>query len=421
MQIELIDVVRRMVNIANLQLTRLAPPFEELHHFDFGLRDAIDPAFDWQAMGQALLEAIPDRAMILIEDTFGMEYLGFRLPDEAEDHAYIVGPWRHPHSPDEANENRRWLLHRTSEDVVRLVEDYFDGVTALEDEGIYLSAMTSLLSLAYPHVEGREDYHLEVLKEFLPLNIRPDTRSFSVPTFEQDVSMPMIEERYHNEAEMMDAATAGDADRLLRFYKERRRFQYSGDRFRGSVEEERNALIIFNVLLRKSIERAQVHPYYIDQLSARFYQRIRSASSDEINPLTLQMISEYCRYAREYSMRQYSPLIRNTITYIQLNLSAPLSLRVLAEQFFISPSYLSNLFRSEVGVTLVDYISTSRMKRAAGLLTETNLSITAIAEQVGIVDVNYFAKLFKKSYQMTPTLYRRTSREQNAKLKPEKS
>ena len=72
------------------------------------------------------------------------------------------------------------------------------------------------------------------------------------------------------------------------------------------------------------------------------------------------------------------------------------SLRALAEQFFISQSYLSNLFRSEVGVTLVEYINSSRMKRAAGMLTESNLSITAIAERVGIFDVNYFMNKVKE-------------------------
>ena len=58
-------------------------------------------------------------------------------------------------------------------------------------------------------------------------------------------------------------------------------------------------------------------------------------------------------------------------------------------------------------MTLVEYINSSRMKRAAGMPTQSNLSITAIAEKVGIYDVNYFTKIFKKAYQMTPTLYRR--------------
>ncbi len=52
------------------------------------------------------------------------------------------------------------------------------------------------------------------------------------------------------------------------------------------------------------------------------------------------------------------------------------------------------------------------------MLTESNLSITAIAEKVGIYDVNYCTKIFKKAYQMTPTLSRRVSREQSAQLAP---
>ena len=68
-------------------------------------------------------------------------------------------------------------------------------------------------------------------------------------------------------------------------------------------------------------------------------------------------------------------------------------------------------------MTLVEYINSSRMKRAAGMLTESNLSITAIAEKVGIYDVNYFTKIFKKAYQITHPLPP-VSREQSAQLAP---
>lgn len=419
MKIDLIDAIQRVIALGDLQMTTLQAPFDVLCHFDYGLRDALDPHFDWEAMGTALLEATPDRVLLMVEDTFGMQYLVFRLPDE-EDKGYVIGPWRREATPEQLEESRRWLRARISPEMIEQLDNFYNAVRILDNESNFVSVIQGLLSAAFPHIEGRVDFHMELCKEFLPMTFRPDTRNFSVPTFEQDISMPLIEERYRNENELMEAVCHGDADRAITLIRQRTRFRYSGNRYFGEVQEKRNGLIILNVLLRKAIERAQVHPYYIDQISAQMYTRIRTAPSSEIESLRAEMIVNYCRYARDYSMRQYSPLIRNTINYINLNLSAPLSLRVLAEQFFISPSYLSNLFRSEVGVTLVDYISTCRMKRAANLLTETNLSITAIAEQVGIVDVNYFAKIFKKAYQMTPTLYRRNSREQHARLAPEK-
>ena len=420
MKIDLLDALRHVLAVFDIQLITVAPPFKELEHFDYGLRNALDANFDWPAMGKALLETTPERTLVRVEGTFGMEYFIFRLPDEPEDRAYIVGPWHRIHNAEETAEFRRWMVARTSEEVADLVEGYYNAVHGLKDEETFFNTICGLLATAFPHVDGREDFHIKLCKEYLPLNFRPDERSFLMPQFEQEVSMPLLEERYRNENEFMDAVTNGDAERAMLLVRQRKRFRYSGGRFYGELQERRNALIIFNVLMRKAIERAQVHPYYIDQISARYYERIRTITAEESPKMVNEMIVNYCRYVHEYSMQQYSPLIRSAINYINLNLASQLSLRVLAEQFFISPSYLSNLFRSETGVTLVDYIGTCRVKRAASLLTETNLSITNIAEQVGIVDVNYFAKIFKKAYHVTPTHYRRASREQNTRLPPQK-
>ena len=81
------------------------------------------------------------------------------------------------------------------------------------------------------------------------------------------------------------------------------------------------------------------------------------------------------------------------------------------------PSYLSALFKQETGSTLIDYINTQRVNRAAQLLVQNNHTIAAVAEEVGILDVNYFTKIFKKTLGVTPTRYRREHKE---KVKNEK-
>ena len=59
---------------------------------------------------------------------------------------------------------------------------------------------------------------------------------------------------------------------------------------------------------------------------------------------------------------------------------------------------------------MIDYINTQRVKRAAQQLTTTDRSISEVAEEMGILDVNYFAKIFKRTFGMTPTRYRRENR-----------
>ena len=66
---------------------------------------------------------------------------------------------------------------------------------------------------------------------------------------------------------------------------------------------------------------------------------------------------------------------------------------------------------SKYAPRLIDYINTQRVNRAAQLLVQNNHTIAAVAEEVGILDVNYFTKIFKKTLGVTPTRYRREHKE----------
>ena len=131
----------------------------------------------------------------------------------------------------------------------------------------------------------------------------------------------------------------------------------------------------------------------------------------ERSQLLRDMVREYCTYVQRYSLRNYSPLVQRVINHINLNLQTALSLKSLSAMCFISPSYLSNIFKQETGQTLTDYINTQRMKRAELLLGRSEEPIAQVAEKVGILDVNYFTKMFKKTTGVTPTQYRRDHRE----------
>ena len=58
-----------------------------------------------------------------------------------------------------------------------------------------------------------------------------------------------------------------------------------------------------------------------------------------------------------------------------------------------------------MGVTLTDYISQQRVRKAITLINSSDMQIQDIASESGIYDVNYFRKLFKKITGKTPTEY----------------
>lgn len=92
--------------------------------------------------------------------------------------------------------------------------------------------------------------------------------------------------------------------------------------------------------------------------------------------------------------------------YITQNLSSTLSCEAIAANVFLSPSYLSRLFKQETGNTLKHYIMELRLRRAEELLSTTSRSITEIAIEVGYTSYSYFASTFHRATGFTPSEYR---------------
>ena len=99
--------------------------------------------------------------------------------------------------------------------------------------------------------------------------------------------------------------------------------------------------------------------------------------------------------------------IFSIINFINLNLSSDLSVKDLADLFYVSPTYLARLFKKEVNSSIVEYINTQKIKRSTFLLKDSNLPIHQISQIVGISDFNYFSRLFKKHMNKTPSQYRK--------------
>lgn len=99
------------------------------------------------------------------------------------------------------------------------------------------------------------------------------------------------------------------------------------------------------------------------------------------------------------------------VSYLEENYKNHLSLKALSNRFFISESYINRLVKKEVGMSAKAYINKLRMTTAAKELIRSNNPIHEISEKVGITDINYFCRLFKATYNMTPLEYRISNHE----------
>mgnify|MGYP000104687384 FL=1 len=93
------------------------------------------------------------------------------------------------------------------------------------------------------------------------------------------------------------------------------------------------------------------------------------------------------------------------INYINTNYLT-VTLDELADQFHLSKPYLSKYIKDKSGKTFGELVKAVRMKKARTLLKGGNMTVEAIAENVGYQNVEHFNRLFKKKYGMTPVQFR---------------
>ena len=98
-----------------------------------------------------------------------------------------------------------------------------------------------------------------------------------------------------------------------------------------------------------------------------------------------------------------STVIFEAMQFISDNYSKDLRLKDVAQAVAISPQYFSKIFKEELGVNFIDYLTKTRMEAAKLMLKEASMSIKEICYQIGYNDPNYFSRLFKKVEGISPT------------------
>ena len=171
-------------------------------------------------------------------------------------------------------------------------------------------------------------------------------------------------------------------------------------------------LAILKALSRKAAEESGLSVITIDEITQK-YTQLSSASknADLQTRYQIDMIVELTKAVHNHklSLDKYSPPIQRVLEYMNLHLGDHISNEDLSSNANMSISHLAKVFKKETGVTMTEYIALLRCKKAANLLKKTNLPIQEISSYVGYSDNNYFVKVFKKNYDMTPTEFRKTT------------
>jgi AraC-like DNA-binding protein len=131
-----------------------------------------------------------------------------------------------------------------------------------------------------------------------------------------------------------------------------------------------------------------------------------------IKAILFEIISEYIEQSSQEQLHlaatTSSSKINSVLSYIERHLSDPMSVEELAKLVHFHPNYFMHYFKSMMGLSPIVYINKKRLEKARRLLTTTDQSISAIAEEIGM-ELYYFSRIFKKQIGMSPSEYRKAS------------
>ncbi|MBO5789674.1 MAG: helix-turn-helix domain-containing protein, partial [Clostridia bacterium] len=334
-------------------------------------------------------------------DAFSLSYTYFLLPTETESAVLFIGPYL---SQSLSKEGLLELGERAGikPSAQKYFEQYYATIPlALEDDRIL-----TLIDTFCEHIWRSPSFDIvEKSGQALP---PPASEMAGGEGGDVLASVKMMEARYGFENELMQAVTLGQRhkEKMLAsaFEKSEQAFE---KRLQDPVRNAKNYTIIMNTLLRKAAEQGGVHPVYIDRTSSGFAAKIEKATSvKETFALMREMFSAYCRLVYKHSLKNYSPLVQKAVLIVDADLSANLSLSALALQLNVSAPYLASVFKKETQKTVSQYVTEKRMRHAMHLLATTHLQVQTVALHCGVMDVQYFSKLFKKQVGKTPKDYR---------------
>lgn len=230
------------------------------------------------------------------------------------------------------------------------------------------------------------------------------------PLRRESLDYSALHQRYDLENNFLRMIQLGDTENVLPALQEMSLLDMKQNRYVNAVYQEPGiGLAMTRALARKAAEQGGASLVEIHEITQRAVQKI-SSSRDAMEQARYSdaMVLELTEAVRrnKQNLLGYSKPIRRVIQHIQLNYSQEMSLSMLADIAGISESYLIRLFKKEAGSSVFQYIAFLRCRHAAEMLENQDIPVQEISSYVGYEDNNYFVKVFRKQYGMTPTEYR---------------
>lgn len=178
----------------------------------------------------------------------------------------------------------------------------------------------------------------------------------------------------------------------------------------GAANKDYLKLMAMNMLSKASTVLSK-HGKSLGQLIGEdtLYEQVSKIETvEEMNLCLKNIIKKILEFSDEKRTKKSNKMINQTLEYINSHLCEPtLTLKTVAGQVYVNESYLSRVFKQELGESFIEYITRKRIEYSIVLLNTTDLKVYEIAEKVGFTDSHYFSICFKKQVGVTIKEYKK--------------
>ncbi|BBH20544.1 hypothetical protein Back11_18890 [Paenibacillus baekrokdamisoli] len=158
--------------------------------------------------------------------------------------------------------------------------------------------------------------------------------------------------------------------------------------------------IVYSILYKNKI---LAHRLFSDKISETLLQKSEHSVMDMMKWAAF-VTNKTIDYLRE--VKQSESVVEKAKTFIHNNYFQDLNREDVASSVFLSPDYLSKIFKSDTGLSIKDYLNEHRILIAKELLIQGNESIGTVATEIGFDSISYFSTVFKKITGETPNAFR---------------
>jgi two-component system response regulator YesN len=166
---------------------------------------------------------------------------------------------------------------------------------------------------------------------------------------------------------------------------------------------------IFNIiqllssrLLELNIQADKLFDREIIQSMMKAYSSI-----DETLRCLEQLKNKMCLLSER--KKQESKIVNDIKEYIRDNIESKLTRKEIADQVYLSPDYLTKLFRKETGMTIIEFVTEEKVNVAKRMIGQDNIPIGEVAQRLGYENFSYFSEIFRKKTGKSPSEYKRKS------------